>query len=177
MNLNWLSIAVALTGVLSSGVVGYLAFSLSKQNQRSSVQRSIEDLYEHLMEFRSLHPEVLKLSSQWSVDCFARVYRQSNAGDRQWALYYTYAELSLGFCNSVLYGRKVRALDRAVFNGYYQPLLKMVLTEHYPFLASALDGPYISRLVRDFVRELEKAGWNWTQRRSALIGRPARKPD
>jgi CHASE1-domain containing sensor protein len=40
----WLATAIAWIGVVSSGIVAYLAYSLSKQAQRSQTQQSIDNL-------------------------------------------------------------------------------------------------------------------------------------
>jgi len=89
---EWLAVVVALLCVLSSGVIGYLVYTSTRQAQRAEMQREIGHLYDQLMDFRAEHPEVLALSRRWNVGSFEAIYRQRSDEERQLALYYTYAE-------------------------------------------------------------------------------------
>ena len=164
------SLIVAFTGVVTSALLAYLAYSLNRQSQRTAIHRSIGDLYEKLMNFRTDYPEMMQFCHQWTEDCFNFVYHQTSAEDRQWALYYTYAELIIDFSNTVIYGRKSHLLDRKAYENHYKPLVKLLLTEHYPFISSIITGPYLSSFIKDFVKELEKEGWDWSKRHRTLIG-------
>jgi len=170
MDTTLLSIVIAVLGIFSSTVVGILAYNLSKQSQRATNQKAIGDLYSEMMDFRVEHPEVMKLSNGWNEHCFTMIYRQSTKTERQWAIYYTYVELCLNFCNTVLYGYKTRALDDIAYKRHYEPLVRLILTEHYPFISNALDGSYLSNLIREYILSVEKNGWNWLVKRKALIG-------
>ncbi len=170
MDTTFLSIAVAVLSILASTVVGVMAYNLSRQSQRASNQRAIGDLYAKMMDFRAVHPEVMKLSNKWNVNCFAALYRQATETERQWAIYYTYMELCLDFCNTVLYGHKTGALDRLAYEGHYEPLLRLILTENYPFISSSLSGSYMSELMREYLHSVETAGWNWIEKRKSLVG-------
>ena len=87
MDTTILSIVIAILGILSSTAVGVLAYHLSKQSQWASNQKAIGDLYSRMMDFRTEHPEVMKLSNDWNDDCFAMIYRQATKTERQWAIY------------------------------------------------------------------------------------------
>lgn len=168
-----LSLVVAVTGVLTSALIAYLAYSLNRQSQRTAIHRSIGDLYEKLMDFRSDHPEVMSLAGQWNDDCFKSMYSQSSPKDKQWVIYYAFAELVLSFSNTVLYGYKSKALDAYAYENHYKPLIRLLLTEHYPFMQCVKDGPYLSLLVKRFLTETENEGWDWQERRHILT---AQKP-
>ena len=161
MTIETLSFLVAVVGVTSSALLAYLAYSLNRQSQRATLHRSIGDLYATLMKFRADHPEVMGLCDKWKIECFDFVYRQKTKKDQSWMLYYTYAELVVSFCNSVLYGRKSRLLDRLAYNQHYKPLVKMLITEHYQFISSITKAPYLSELIREFMQEQEREGWDW----------------
>ena len=73
---GWLSIYIAIIGTIISALLAYLSYSLNRQSQRASMQRSIEDLYDGMIKYRAAHPEVMKLCDRWNNDRFAAVYRQ-----------------------------------------------------------------------------------------------------
>ena len=168
---SWLSIYIAIIGTILSALLAYLTYSLNKQSQRASMQRSIEDLYDGMVKYRAAHPEVLKLCYGWNEACFDAVYRQHNAREEQWVVYYTYVELVSGFINAVLYGRKTKLLDNHAYLGHYQPLVKLLVTEHYPYFLSVLQGPYISTFIKEFVEESKKEAWDFEARHKKLIGK------
>ncbi len=165
-----LSIVIAIVGVISSTAVGFLAYNLSRQSQHATIHRAIGDVYSKMVDFRVEHPDVLKLSSKWNTSCFELLYRQQTKADRQWGIYYTYVELCLDFCNMVLYGRKARALDRLSYEEHYEPLVRMILTEHYPFVLDAMSGAYLSKMIREYIVAAEKNGWGWLEKRKLLTG-------
>jgi len=83
------------------------------------MQRSIEDVYDKMVNYRAEHPEVMKLCYRWNNDSFDAIYRQRNAEEVQWVTYYNYVELVSGFLNAVLYGRKIKLLDQHAYEGHY----------------------------------------------------------
>jgi type II secretory pathway pseudopilin PulG len=165
----WLATAIAWIGVVSSGIVAYLAYSLSKQAQRSQIQQSISDLYNKMTDYRSAHPEVMALSRRWEPRYFETLYHAVSDEDRAWILYYTYAEWCISFCNAVLSARRSHLLNQHVYEGQYKPLVKLLMTENEPFIASVLSpGKYISAYMKDFRLEMEKEGWDWDQMHNEL---------
>ena len=167
----WLATAIAWIGVVSSGIVAYLAYSLSKQAQRSQTQQSIGNLYNKLMDYRSAHPEVMALSRRWEPRYFETLYHPVSSEDLGWILYYNYAELCIGFCNAVLSARKSRLLNQHAYEGQYKPLVKLLMTENDPFIVSLLiSGKYISAYMKDFRLEMEDAGWDWDKMHAELVG-------
>ena len=166
---QWLTLLVGLSGVLSSVVIAVLAYSLNRQAQRAQTERAVSESYNLLMNFRSDYPEVLKLGRLWTVGCFSAIYRQATQEEKLWVSYYTYAELCLSFVNAVLYGWKSHLLDRDAYEGQYKPLIKLVLTEHDPFIRTMLpEGKYVSSYIKEFRVHLESEGWDWKTMHLAL---------
>jgi len=168
---DWLAILVAFLGVITSSVIGYLVFLSNRQAQRAEMQREIGHLYDKLMDFRERHPEVMALSRNWEETCFSAIYRQKSTKDKQWAIYYTYVELCISFCNTVIYAHKLGFLNEVSYEQHYRLLVKLLLTEHYPFLSSILNGKYLSPHIEGFLKEGEKDGWNWRVMHQELSGK------
>lgn len=168
--IQWLAVFVTLLGVISSGTIAYLVYRSTIQAQRAEILREVSSRYDQLMDFRAKHPQVLALSRNWSEACFEAIYRQETPEERDWALYYTYAELCSGFCSSVLSARKIGMLAQPVYEKYYRPLVRLLLTEHYPYLKTVLHGKYLSRYISEFVAETRKSGWDWDLNHQRLAG-------
>jgi hypothetical protein len=167
---DWLSIYIAVMGIVISGLLTYLSYSLNRQSQKASTQRSIDGLYDEMIKYRTAHPEVLRLCYRWNKDSFDAVYRQLNAEEIQWVIYYNYVEIVCGFLNAVLHGRKNRLLDHHAYESHYKSLVKLLVTEHYPYFLVVLKGPYISALIREFIRDLKGEGWDFSEKHKILIG-------
>jgi hypothetical protein len=167
---DWLSIYIAIIGTVISALLAYLSYSLNRQSQRASMQRSIEDIYDKMVDYRAEHPEVMKLCYRWNSDSFNAIYRQRNVKDVQWVNYYNYVELVSGFLNAVLYGRKIRLLDRHAYEGHYEPLVKLLVTENYPYFSSIMDYPYLSSFIKEFMSDLKNEDWDFTEKHNRLIG-------
>jgi hypothetical protein len=167
---GWLSIYIAIIGTIISALLAYLSYSLNRQSQRASMQRSIADLYDRMVKYRAQHPEVMQLCDRWNDDRFAAIYRQSNAKEVQWVIYYNYVELVSGFINAVLYGRKNRLLDRLAYEGHYKPLVKLLVTEHYLYFLSILSSPYLSSFIKEFIQALKAEGWDLAEKHKKLLG-------
>lgn len=168
---DWFTLIVAITGVLSSGVIAFLAYSLNRQAEHAQTQRSISDSYQRLIDFRSQHPEVMQLSHLWTNECFEKLYAHPKTENTRWVYYYTYVELCFRFISAVLYGKKSKLLDKGLFEAEYKPLVKLLLTENDPLVASLLpQAKYISSYIKAFRLELEKEGWDWSKMHRELIG-------
>jgi len=168
---DWLTLIVAITGVISSGLIAFLAYTLNKQAERAQTQRAISEAYKKVTDYRSQHPEVMHLSHLWKDECFEKIYAQPNDENIRWVFYYTYAELCFSFISAVLYGKKSKLLDRELFEAEYKPLVKLLLTENYPLIARLLPkAKYISTYILDFYQVLEIEGWDWQKMHRELIG-------
>ena len=133
-----LATAVSLFGAVVSGAFAFLTLRQTRDSSRAQAHKDISALYDSLVVFRKEHPEVHRLSSRWDASNFARIYTQASDEDRQWVLYYAYVELCLGFCNAVLHAENSGFLDPGAFKNQYKPLVKLLLTEHYPIVEDLL---------------------------------------
>ncbi len=151
---------VAVIGAIVSVTFGLIAV-------RSQAQKEVGDLYDQMVKFRTEHPEVLRLSRHWTHDCWPKIYSQSDAGDAEWVTYYSFVELCLGYCNTVLFSRG--RMSRASYRNHHKPLVKLLLTEHNPIIEDLLlEQEYISPSVKDFREEMERGGWNWQEQYDKL---------
>ncbi len=167
---QWLTLFVGLSGVLSSAVIAVLAYSLNRQAHRAQADRAISESYNRLVDFRTEHPEVMRLSRLWKLHRFTTIYTEASEEAESWIHYYTYVELGVSFVNAVLYGQKTHLLDRHAYEGHYEPLVKLILTEHHPFFVSLLPAsPYISSYIKNFIADQERKGWSWGDRHLALV--------
>jgi hypothetical protein len=117
---------------------------------------------------------MLRFSRQWSSRCFERIYQQRSDEDRQWALYYTYVELCLGFCNAVVYLARRGHLEAVAYEQQYARLVRLLLTEHNPLVEDLLMKPhFVSEFIRSFRNDLTRQGWDWEaeHQRLAQVGR------
>jgi hypothetical protein len=165
---DWIAIIVSVTGILISSIIGFLVYLSSRQSQKAEIHREIEHSYDKLMDFRSEHPEVLAMSREWTEACFKSLYGQSAKESKPWVIYYTYVELCLGFINIVLFGKDIKILDRRAYQNHYKPLILLLLSEHYPYVNSIIQGHYLSQYIKKFISVEEAAGWSWQERHKAL---------
>lgn len=170
--LDWLVPTVSVVGAVSSGVFALASLLMTRRMQRAEIHREISALYDRLMDIRLANPDVLELSRRWTHEKLSSIYRQHSAEDREWARYYTYVELCLGFCNAVLNARSRGLLSRDAYLGQYEPLVRLLLTEHYPIVRDlqAVGGKFLSAQVKAHWRELENDGWVWRAEHDALTG-------
>lgn len=154
--------AVALLAALTSLFVGLINWRHNRQAFSAAVETRIEDLYDRLMDYRLKHPEVLRLSRHWKPECISQIYSQSSEEERAWAIYLGYVELCISYCNAVLVGRKRARLSSDVYRMQHEPLMKLLLTEHYPAMRQLTrDGGFVSAGIRNFMQEMQSKGWDW----------------
>ena len=155
-----ISAIVAVLSATVSVIFGLIAV-------RSRAQKEVGDLYDQMVKFRTEHPEVLRLSRNWTHDCWSKIYRQSNPDDIAWVIYYNFVELCLGYCNAVLFSK--HWISRSSYQNHHRPLIKLLLTEHNPIIEDLLqEGTYISPSIGKFRKELEREGWNWRKEHMKL---------
>ena len=151
-----------LIGALSTAALGLIAFELSRHAQRYAVQRAIGDLQTSIARFRAEFPEVMSISPSWDAAANSRLYGRRDGTDTDDVVrYYSYVELGLEFCNTTLAAADAGRLTTDVFESHYRPLVRHFLVENYPFVCFALNGPYLSRYVRDELTAAETEGWDW----------------
>jgi hypothetical protein len=164
-----LGACVSLIGAVISTVFGIVAHRQSKASQFAAAESEIGNLYDNLMEFRATHPEVLPATRSWTSDKIANVYRQDSDEDRLWATYYSYVELCIGYCNSVLANRELDRLRAESYEGQHEKLVKLLLTENAPIIADFVaEGKYVSRYLLDVWNTYELGEWNWLEEHNLL---------
>jgi hypothetical protein len=157
-----ISPAIALIGALLSGLFSAMAYASERRTKRGETQRLLSDQYDRLVRYRIEHPEVLPLSRRWRNTHIGLAYGQDSPEAREWATYYTYTELCIGYCNSVLYAKQRNLIDEVAYTAQHEPLVKLLITEHWPFFADLLvQRKYISSFIADYVDAQRKAGWDW----------------
>jgi hypothetical protein len=138
--------------------------------RQTEAYRTIHELYDRVVQVRIDRPELLALAHKWQTSCMRKVYEQANTEDRDWAVYYTYAELCIGFCNAVLQARDRGLMPRSEFEAQWAHLVKLVITEHFPIIGDFLkEQKFVSSYLRDFVSERQDKGWNWGREHASLL--------
>ncbi len=152
---------VSLFGAVVSVAFGMVAI-------RSQAHREASSLYQQMVKLRLENPEILKLSRQWTPANWQRVYEQSRPDDRPWVVYYSYVELCLDYCSTVLSAR--HRLSRGAYKDHHKRLVKLLLTEHNPIIEDLLEeDKYISNHIMWFRKKLERDGWSWRDEHAALL--------
>jgi len=126
-------LASAVVVLLSVGVMAVLwatYFSREKRERKTGITEQINKMQDKIFKFRSDHPEILSLGKQWNAENLEKVYRQSNDEDVRWAKYYTFVELCVAYCNTVLYAKNKNLIELLAFFQQYEPIVKLILTEH-----------------------------------------------
>jgi hypothetical protein len=73
----------------------------------------------------------------------------------------------------VRYAKQRGLIDKMAFEAQHGPLVKLVITEHWPFLADLLvQRKYISKLIADYVEEQRAAGWSWLEEHRMIASLP-----
>ena len=124
-----------------------------------------------MVDYRLQRPEILSLARRWNDDCFSLIYDQTGPDGDAWAIYYGYVELITFYANSVLHASAHHLIDRDLYESQHEPLIKLLLAEHYPILHEIIhpDG-YVTRYLVDHVDELLRTGWNWEEAYLRLAG-------
>ncbi|MCX6841886.1 MAG: hypothetical protein NTX53_06375 [candidate division WOR-3 bacterium] len=138
--------------------------------RQTEAYRTIHESYDRVVQVRIKRPELLALARKWQASRMRGVYEQATTEDREWAVYYTYAELCIGFCNAVLQARGRKLMPHLEFENQWVHLVKLVITEHYPIISDFLgERKFVSSYLSDFVSELRDKGWDWRREHAALL--------
>ena len=155
-------LVAAFIGAVSTAVIGYTAFRLSRKAQLYAAQRAIGDLANATARFRAEHPEIMRCASRWTRADFAVLYGRADAPDADTIVrYYSYVDMGLEFCNTALAARERGVVPSDVFERHYRPLVRLFLAENYPYVSTALSGPYLSSYVRGEMEKATEGGWDW----------------
>jgi len=147
---------------LVSLMLGIFNWRQTRHAFMASTEARIEDLYDRLMDYRLKHPEVFRLSRRWTPECLTKIYRQCDEEDRSWAIYIGYVELCISYCNAALVGRKRGRLSKEIYRSQYEPLMKLLITEHFSVIQQLTrEGGFVSSGLSEFIKEQRRQGWNW----------------
>jgi len=147
---------------LTTLAMNWINWKLNRQTFSSTVEARIEGLFDRLVEYRLKHPEVLKLSRNWTPDCLTKVYAQTSEEDKAWAIYVGYVDLCIGYCNAALMARRRGRLSRDIYSSQYEPLMKLLISEHFPVIRQfAREGGFVSSGLSDYIKDQRRRGWNW----------------
>ena len=137
-------------------VVGLI---LTIVNTWAQAERQAGSLYDQMVRFRIEHPEIMSLSRRWQPGFFEKVYSQErpDAESASWILYYSYVELCLSYCNTVL--ASWWRFPPASYRHHHRPLVILTLTEHNPIIEDLMNGPYLSNQIRQFRKFQSEAKW------------------
>lgn len=143
-------------------VIAWIQLRQGLDSQRAQSQLDISTKYDRMVDYRLEHPEVLSLARHWRRECWDAVYDQKSDADRQWAYYYGYIELCVTYCNAVLHSKAKGFLDPDVYEYEHEPLIRLLLVEHYPILSEiARPGGYVTKYLVDHIQRLRKRDWDW----------------
>lgn len=160
---------VSLLAAIVSTVFGLVAYRQSQDSQRAATESMVNGLYDRLMEFRVQHPQVLAATRQWTSDAIEHVYSPMNTSDHTWAIYYSYVELCIGYCNAVLSSVASGRLRRQIYEAQHESLVRLLLTENNPIVCDFLrEGKYVSRYLVEFRQRLDREGWDWSREHTLL---------
>ncbi len=134
-----LAALIAAIAAVSSVIVSLIAVRRSKKNKISSIYTDISERYDNLIRFRTQHPQVLPLSRKWETRFLKSMYYPVTDEDKQWVIYFTYVELCIGYCSSVLMARANKLLDGDSYENQYLPLVRLLLTEHAPIIGGLVN--------------------------------------
>ena len=143
--------------VIIALIISLVGVSVTLMSAWSRAEKQVGELYDQMVRYRTKYPEVMFFSRQWKEDYFKNIYYQKSEDDKKWVIYYSYVELCLGYCNTVLLLRW--SLRPGSYRHQHKELIKLILTEHYPIIKDLLKGPYISTLIKKFIEKQED--WNW----------------
>lgn len=154
-------VAAAVSATVSL-VVALAQLRQGRITQRNQVQQDISARYDKMVDYRLQHPEVLALARRWQNGCFSAIYTQATEEEKRWAIYYGYVELCISYCNTILYAKSRGLLDPDIYKSYHEPLIRLILAEHYPILSVIIrPGGYVARYLLEYVDTLRKKGWDW----------------
>jgi len=162
-------IAAGIASIVVSIIYVFSSIS-NKNSSRLSLAQKASDSYNLMVTYRFKYPEVLRFSKLWEEENWAKIYLQKEKEDISWVHYYSYTELCLDYCNSILIARNEKIFDKKRFKNHHEKLLKLIITEHYPIIKSMVNAEkFISPMIGEFIQEYEKKyGWNWEEEHRKL---------
>ena len=165
------ALVAAAVSAFVSLTVAVAQLRLGRASHRTQVQQDITAKYDRMVDYRLRRPDIMSLARRWTSDCFGLIYDHDGPDSDSWAIYYGYVELVTFYCNAVLYAKAHGLIDRDLYESQHEPLIKLLLAEHYPILSEIVrpDG-YVTEYLVDHVGKLRKSGWNWEGAYLGLAG-------
>ena len=143
--------AVLLSAVVLIVVFAYLSFVQSRKDRKDAAEKQVNNLYKKIIDYQTERPEISSLSGKWKPDIIDRVYNQSSEKDKQWAIYYTFVELCIGYCNTALHAWNRKFLDKNSYKNRHEPFIEALLREHHLIIDDMVRlDKYISSYIKDF---------------------------
>ena len=142
-------------------IISVVGLSITIISAWVQAEKQVNDLYDQMVKFRTEHPEVMRLSRDWKSGHFAKVYNQTTEKDKKWVIYYSYVELCIGYCNSVLTSRW--RLAPGSYHSQHRPLVMLILAEHNPIIEELVKDEYISELIKGFRKERMDENIDWRE--------------
>jgi len=163
---------VSIVSAIIASLFGWLSIRNAKLSQHAFAEKEAADAYERMISFRVKHPYVLRLSRQWEQGNFNKVHLQKSLqDDEKWVVYYSYFELCISFCNIVLAAWYQGRMDNNSFEKHYEPLIKLVLTEHNPIIEDIVNpkAKYVSYYIQKFRTQMDNNNWDWKENHEMLV--------
>ncbi|MDI6712052.1 MAG: hypothetical protein QMD96_02315 [Anaerosomatales bacterium] len=174
--LGYLSVAGAIVSLVSAVVattLGIWTAQQTRQAQQEEAYRAIHALYDKMVQYKLDNPDIVQRARTWEDSKIATMYQADSEEGAAWSRYCTFVELCIGFANAVLQARSRRLMGKSEYEDYWERLVRLVITEHFPIIGGYfLEGPYISRYLRDYVRALSADGWDWSIQHARLTEPP-----
>ena len=142
------ALVAAAVSALVSLAVAVAQLRQGRASHRTLVQQDITAKYNRMVDYLLQRPEILSLARRWTGQCFGFIYDDSGPDGDSWAIYYGYVELVTFYCNAVLYAKAHRLVDLDLFESQHEPLIKLLLAEHYPILSTIIrPGGYVTKYL------------------------------
>lgn len=161
---------VSLVVAIVAAAVSIWGLYHQRRAQQVEAYRAVHQLYDQMIQLKFAHPRFLVYARNWTAECMARVYRQHDTEDEKWSEYYTFVELCIGFANTVLEARDRKLIPDKEYSRQWEPLVRLVLTEHYPIISDFLkERKYVSQYLTDFVSNTSgQRPWDWRAEHASL---------
>jgi hypothetical protein len=166
--MDLIAVMASVVSAISTAVIGFLAFRLSRNSNRTSAERAIGDLANSLAQLRVDRPEILSMARTWDKAHWKRLYATGPESEMV-VRYYSYVEVGLEFCNTTLRAKAGRQISEQAFADHYQSLVRYFLAENWPIIGQMVDGPYLSAFVRREISDATAVGWDWAAHHHRLV--------
>jgi hypothetical protein len=136
--------------------LGILSKSQARKAQKAIVENQIANLHDQLNRCQIEYPQFMYLSRKWTPETIKKVYKQNSDEDRQWAKYYVYNELYIGYSNTVLHALRNKLISNNLFKNQHEPVIRKWLAIHHPIVNDLLhDGRHNSVYLTRFIKNKE----------------------